>query len=462
MVINQELLNYINQQLIYGEKIEKIKEILLEAGWYENDINGALNEATNFFREAPPLQPKSSNKKFIFLGSLICFLLITGAVAGYFYYNQNKNIISSISILPSPIISPTLAPSPSYTPTITPTPTPSRTPVPTKKPTPTQTHIIIPTPTPTQTKQKILEKFATMVYDGPIYNQGAPDGYRVSRKFYETHPDVYDFIVVYSAIPIGMQSANGLTVKNGIRGNGSFFPDQDDTAKYGSNGKLLGYIYVPTGLGLDANANIDLLDILEHEVGHHWLMFIGDSAACKDNPNSSIKCSKTPTGFRVSRDGAHWSSNVDTAVREGGLSFKDPISDGFNFYWQMNANGYCSTVPVTGSGSRFNDIDLFLMGFMSPNEAKPIYWYDLGDTSDKGTKCTQHTISAQDIINMEGSRQPAYPTAQRNFKIGFILLTAPGQSATQQQISRMNYIIDSFPAAWHDATRKTSTINIPL
>lgn len=317
-------------------------------------------------------------------------------------------------------------------------------------------------PSGTQPSQKILEKFATMVYDGPIYTEGAPDFYRVGRKFYETHPDVYDFLAVYSVISSNFQSGNGITVKNGIRGNGSFFPDLNETAKYGSSGKLLHFVFIPTKLGLDANTNIDLLDILAHEVSHHWLMFIGDSAACKDNPNSSVKCTKT-TGFPVSEDGAHWSSNVDTAVHESGGVFKDPNSHGSSSYWQINANGYCSAVSVTaGNGFRFNDLDLYLMGFISPNEAKPIHWYDNIDASDLGQTCTQHTISAQDIINMEGLLQPPYPIAQRDFKIGFILLTAPGQSVTQQQISRMNYIIDNFPGAWNESTRKLSTMNIPL
>ena len=213
-------------------------------------------------------------------------------------------------------------------------------------------------------------------------------------------------------------------------------------------------------MGLEAEGGIDLLGVLVHEVSHRWLMFIGDIAGCNENPNLSVKCAKAPTGFRVNEsNGAHWSANVDTFVKENGVVFKNPIGGSA---WQMNAGGYCSGIPATGNGVRFNDIDLYLMGFLSSNETRPIYWYDFtGDASDLGQKCTQHTISAQDIINMEGALQPAYPMAQRDFKIGFILLTAPGQSATPQQINRMNYIIDNFSVAWNEATRKKSTMNIP-
>lgn len=305
-------------------------------------------------------------------------------------------------------------------------------------------------------------KFTKLVYDGTIYSNAVTiDSIRVIRKFYETHPDVYDFIVIYSAIPTNTQAGSGLTVKNGIRGNGSFFPDLDETAKYGSKGKLLGQIFIPPSLGLDASGGIDLLGTLVHEVSHHWIMFIGDIAGCKDNPNLSIKCTKTPSGFRVSQDGGHWSSNVDTFVIENGVVFKHPNG---GLAWQMDPVGYCAGVPTTGSSVRFNDIDLYLMGFISPNEAKPIYWYDLDNVFNEklgGRKCTRHILTAQDIITMEGPRQPAYPATQRDFKIGFILLTAPKQSVTQQQISRMNNIVNNFPTMWYEATHRTSTMTTP-
>lgn len=530
-MISQELLDYVNQQLIYGTSIEEIKRALLDTGWQENDVNDAISQTTNLFPETiKPVGTRRILSKKLLILILIGVLIIGGGALGYFNSNRNrqptppttqakfifnrdlsfgmqndndvkelqkklaiencypgttsgnfdaltreavkcfqqKYKFSSIPdsgfigpytrtvlnegisvVINPPPVQKTLLP-PTTTPAVIPPPPPAK-----------KTTLPVPTPTPvpvTPPPQKLPEKIANIVYDGQIYSQGPPDGYRISRKFYETHPDVYDFIIVYSAIPTNFNSANGLTVKNGIRGNGSFFPDQDDTAKYGSNGKLLGYVFIPTSLGLDAGGEVDLLEILAHEVSHHWLMFIGDSATCKDNPNSSVKCSKTPTGFRVSRDGAHWSSNVDTLVRENGVVFKNPIGGSA---LQMNTDGYCSLVSATGNGVRFNDLDLYLMGFLPASEAKSIYWYDITDASDLGQKCTQNTIGVQDIINIEGARQPAYPSAQRDFKVAFILLTAPGQSATSQQISRMNYIINNFSETWYQATRKTSKITIP-
>jgi hypothetical protein len=338
-------------------------------------------------------------------------------------------------------------------------------------PQPTPPAQLAPTPI-VQPKQKILEKFATIVYDssvnpttGGAINFDNPviiDSSRVIKKFYETHPDIYDFIAVYSIIPTKSQAGSGLTVKNGIQGNSSLYPNLDDTAIYGSNGKLLGSIFIPPGLGLDASANFDTLGVLAHEVSHHWILFIGDVSGCIDNPNLTVQCQNAPTGFRINKDGGHWSLNVDTATRENRQVYADPNGGSA---WQISGSGYCQLVPVTGTGVRFNDIDMYLMGFIPPASTNPINWYDVDSNFNEklgGQKCTQHTLSAQDVIGMAGERQPAYPNAERDFNLGLILLTAPGQTATQQEISKMNYIADNFSATWNTATRKISTMNIPL
>jgi len=278
----------------------------------------------------------------------------------------------------------------------------------------------------------------------------------VLKKFYESHPDIYDFAIIYSTIPTDVQTGNGLTVKNGVRGNGSFFPDLDETAKYGSKGKLRLQVFMPPKLGIDNLYDEDQWHMLLHEFSHLWLMFIGDIADCATRPDFNVKCKNQPTEFRVNSNGAHWSDNVDTAIRENGIVYEDPNGGGAYNY----SNGYCTTVaPSRPRQFRFNDIDLYLMGFISSSQAHPIYWYDLQPYNQQlQAQCTQHTISVDDIIKMEGSRQPAYPDAQRDFSVAFILLSAKGQNPTQAQIDKLNYIAQNFPAKWFSATRQTSRI----
>ncbi len=297
----------------------------------------------------------------------------------------------------------------------------------------------------------------------------------VLQKFYKSNPDNYDFIVVYSTIPTTAQAGSGVTVKNGIRGNGSFFPDLDETAKYGSKGKLQGSIFLPPNLGLDGSPSNGTIrsDVarmryfLLHEISHHWLMFIGDIAECKTRPSFSVKCANPSTGFPVNSNGAHWDSNVDTAVRESGGIYEDPNGGAVRQYSMVNGKGYCSSASYTNSNDfRFNDLDLYLMGLMPPSETTALHWYeDLGsDFNEKlgtgGNLCAEHSITVADIINMEGARQPAYNLAQKNFNIAFIVLTAKGQVATQAQVAKVQSIAQEFPVVWQQATRGKSTVGV--
>jgi hypothetical protein len=156
---DQELLNYVNQQLIYGANKDEIKKILLDAGWQEKDIDDAISQTTNLSPEAIKSEKvKHISDKKLFALISIGVLIVGGSALGYFYHNRNKVITSYLPGSPSPTISTlptelpiaTSTPTPSHAPALT--PTPSRTPTPTKKPTPTPTptHTATPTPIPTQ------------------------------------------------------------------------------------------------------------------------------------------------------------------------------------------------------------------------------------------------------------------------------------------------------------------------
>ena len=69
-MINQELFNYVKQQLEQGENKEKIKSNLLGAGWQETEINEALNIPNSIKSPNFPLPPSSSSSSsFISTGT---------------------------------------------------------------------------------------------------------------------------------------------------------------------------------------------------------------------------------------------------------------------------------------------------------------------------------------------------------------------------------------------------------
>ena len=98
-MVNQQLLDYIKQQVQQGLNREQIKKSLLEIGWQEADINEAFTfidspnvsvppeSAPSQLLSALPQQPERRTKKTLLAVILIIGVLIFGGGAfGYFYY----------------------------------------------------------------------------------------------------------------------------------------------------------------------------------------------------------------------------------------------------------------------------------------------------------------------------------------------------------------------------------------
>src|SRR5690606_35800888 len=106
--------------------------------------------------------------------------------------------------------------------------------------------------------------------------QAQIDTVAVLRKFYETHPDNYDQVIIWTDAPlISGAFAFQVTVANEIRGINS--PLFDASRDFGSAGRLRSYAVMdwigkypddPRARVLGENST---LSVLAHEVGHRWL-----------------------------------------------------------------------------------------------------------------------------------------------------------------------------------------------
>ncbi len=93
-MVNQQILDYIKQQLQQNISREQIKNSLLANNWQENDINEAFTSldylsSLDSLKETTSQQPeRKKNKVLLTVVSVICLLLVGGGVFGYFYYFQ--------------------------------------------------------------------------------------------------------------------------------------------------------------------------------------------------------------------------------------------------------------------------------------------------------------------------------------------------------------------------------------
>lgn len=257
----------------------------------------------------------------------------------------------------------------------------------------------------------------------------------ISKAFYASHPDQYDFMVILAPTFPNPGFDSSASVNNSVYGIG--MPVNDLSSTYGSGGTLksIASIY-----NLD-NGTGDLL----HEISHNWLMWISD-------PNLKIN----------DGTGQHWSLFIDTATRENGYMYFSP-NRGHPFI--DNGDGTFSLDSVTPLGSpsyhKFNSMELYLMGLLPATQVTPLtLWQtDLTRLTSTPMVGTKRSVTVQDIINIAGQRKPSYPNTQRNFKIAYVLVPKKGEIIDSSIIEKVKKISTDFSKEWSFATRGLSTIN---
>src|SRR5579863_4270782 len=164
----------------------------------------------------------------------------------------------------------------------------------------------------------------------------------IAREFFRTHPDQYDYLVVFSTFEFntGPALAFEFTVRNDTQGIG--VAQTDLTQLFGSHSKLQAYIDMAalTRYTTDpSDPNFELvLQTLAHEMLHRWAAFVHFKQA-----------DGTLSDALIGQQGAHWSYLLDSnASVEYGADWKD------------NGDG---TFSAVGIRKFYSPLDLYLAGF---------------------------------------------------------------------------------------------------
>ncbi|HEX6832146.1 MAG TPA: CARDB domain-containing protein, partial [Rudaea sp.] len=243
----------------------------------------------------------------------------------------------------------------------------------------------------------------------------------VAAHFFATHPDQYDFIYVFTTFEF--DTGNYLAFYNPIRNDtiGIGKAPFDNSASFGSNGKLQGYIdmaaisryeFAPTASGYQLT-----LDTMAHETMHRWGAYVHFSdTANTDSPDL------------LGQDGAHWSYFLDTDA-----------SVMYGADWELQGDGKFHSVDVR---HRYSPLDLYLAGFAAPSEVPP---FTLIRNGDGGVSTDLPVLGAvsggsgepvtiDQVVAASGARVPAVADAQKNFSAAMILLKRPGENISPDQM----------------------------
>jgi hypothetical protein len=267
----------------------------------------------------------------------------------------------------------------------------------------------------------------------------------LTRKFYQTHADNYDQLVLWSdtSLVTGGTFAYELTVANEVRGIG--IDIYDSARDFGSGGRLRSFTFMdflgkypddPTQRVLGENST---LSVLGQECGHRWLAFL----EFRDH-----------TGQRsdalLGRDQAHWSFffDSDASVMEG-----NDIED-------LGGGSFRTTAAV----QRYSMLDQYAMGLVTESQV-PTFFYvenptnvvpssraDSSPRVDVTFNGTRRDVLIQDVIAIHGSRSPSSASSSKVHRQAFIYLVGNGRTADSAQIAKLDRIRREWETFFGDAT----------
>jgi hypothetical protein len=278
------------------------------------------------------------------------------------------------------------------------------------------------------------------------------DTIAVARKFYQTHPDSYDQILLWTdqRLLAGGTFAYEQTVANEIRGLGVDIYDQ--SRDYGSGGRLRSVVVMdfvgkypddPSQKFLGENNTVS---VMGQEVGHRWLAYLD----FRDHTGAR-------SDVLLGRDLAHWSFffDSDASVMEG-----NDIED--------LGGGQFRTV---GAVSRYSRLDQYAMGLVPASSVATFFYVEdpvsthvREDAPQIGVTFsgTRRDVLIDDVIAVLGQRSPTSAESPRVHRQAFILLVSAGRSTDAAQVAKVDGIRRAWEPFFFQATERRMTARTTL
>jgi subtilase family serine protease/flagellar hook assembly protein FlgD/WD40 repeat protein len=308
---------------------------------------------------------------------------------------------------------------------------------------------------------------AIVEHDGSNYSWRDPDGTpnytpraALARRFYATHGDFYDFLVVFTNFEFetGPAIAFHNLVRNDVQGIGKPVVDNGDL--FGSPGRLKGYVDMAaltryTTQPLSARPGVplsvtpgqrgfrDTLNVLAHEIAHQWL------AQPRFRDANGLLSSDL-----LGRDGAHWSYLLDSDA-----------SVMYGADWSPRGSQWRAERVF----EQYSPLDLYLMGLRAPATVAPFTL--LRNPNVDATQLPREfalvdanpeTVTVDQVIAAEGARNPGFQAAPKTFRAGFIFLTAPGVEPSAEDLANVDRLRRAFAAHFFTLTNGVGLIDTTL
>ena len=236
----------------------------------------------------------------------------------------------------------------------------------------------------------------------------------VFNRFYDHFEDKFDFANIVSQVTTGRNRGYS-SVRNDTRGIGLSMKDNGDT--YGSANRLQGIVNYPIDTFFDLGTKG-----ANHEIGHRWGVFL-------DFPS-------------LDAPGSHWPVS-DFARGIMGFNLPGGVGGQFPYDFIEQPDG-TFLVQITELTDEFNDLELYLMGLMAPEDVSPGRLFLNQNQQDQlfhgGIfEGPAELVTVQDFVDHNGSRIPAAGKTQTHFSVASIILSAD-RLLTEDEMAFFDYM----------------------
>lgn len=257
----------------------------------------------------------------------------------------------------------------------------------------------------------------------------------IAQRFYETHEDAYDYLVIYNALDIPALGPGVVAYESTVRNHGTGYGVvvRDDGAQYGSPSRLQAILNMgplsqypkdPNALlPARASAGDTPLSVLGHEAGHRYLAY--SSVPDPDDP-----ANRPMLGYQNQHWGFLFNSEASLLEGERILDRGPDVTPRF---------------LTDATAEQFSPLDQYLMGWRAASEV-PDTFYVAGAPANlrnlqplRGVSFDgeRRDVSAVDVARAMGRRTPDHTIAQRHYRFAFLLITAAGAEPTAADLAQL-------------------------
>jgi hypothetical protein len=255
----------------------------------------------------------------------------------------------------------------------------------------------------------------------------------VAQKFYQSHPDSYDQLVLWTDVAVTDDAfAFETMVANEIRGIGIDVFDQ--SRAFGSTGGRLRSIVMMDTIGkypADPQTRFlgenNAVSLMGQESGHRWLAFL----KFRDR-NGQV------SDELLGRDQAHWSffMDSDASVMEG-----NDIED-------LGGGSFRTVATV----QRYSLLDQYAMGYVTESQVPDFFYVESPanvvpsrsreDAPRTGVTFngTKRTVLIQDVVAAMGRRDPAAGQGPRVHRQAFVFVLSNGRTVDRAAVGKIDLI----------------------